>query len=91
MVQPAPLLPPVLEGENPDNVIIVCGSNDMRKIKGVELAVVMKRDLQYLHQKLPGMQIILFSVVHRRRWRAAKPGQLNKSQEMGERCDEHIY
>ncbi|XP_071352809.1 uncharacterized protein [Trachinotus anak] len=62
-----------------DVLIIVCGSNDMGKITGLELVAAMKRYLQHLHQKFPGMVIILSSISSRRRWRAANPGRLNKS------------
>lgn len=37
----------------PDVLLIICGSNDMDKIKGVELVRKMKTDLRELHQKFP--------------------------------------
>ena len=64
----------------PDVLLIHCGSNDLGKVKSVELATMMKRDhLQHLHQQFPEMNIVFSQLTQRHQWRAAKPGAINKA------------
>ena len=42
----------------PDVLLIHCGSNDLGKVKSIELATMMKKDLQHLHERFPRMKLI---------------------------------
>ena len=63
----------------PDVLLIHCGSNDLGKIKGVELVAMIKQDLLHLHHNFQGMKIILSSINERRGWGKADPGKLHKA------------
>eukprot|EP00064_Thunnus_orientalis_P000810 superscaffoldBa00000047_g811 len=57
-----------------DILIIVCGSNDLGKIKAMELIADMKQDLQSLHRQFPGTKIILSSITLLSRGGCTKQG-----------------
>lgn len=63
----------------PAILLICCGSNDLGKVKSVDLVAAMKQDLLYLHRRFPGLTIILSELTDRRLWRDAKPGRITKA------------
>ncbi|XP_055017921.1 uncharacterized protein LOC129411320 [Boleophthalmus pectinirostris] len=63
----------------PAVLLICCGSNDLGKIKSVELVATMKRDLLDLHRQFPCMKIFISELSERRLWRDAKPGRINRA------------
>ena len=69
-----------LEGRTaPDVLLIHCGSNDLGKVKSIELATMMKKDLQHLHDRFPGTKLVFSQITQRVKWGAAKPGLINKA------------
>lgn len=64
----------------PDVLLIHCGSNDLGQVKSVELATMMKRDLQRLQLEYPNMKLVFSQLTPRLQWRSAiKPGAINKA------------
>ncbi len=75
-----PMLEASLRGRTaPGALIIICGSNDLGRVTGVQLVGDMKKDINYLHRRFPAMKIIWSGIAERRRWRSGKPGKLNKA------------
>lgn len=69
-----------LRGRNaPEVLVIHCGGNDLGRVKSVQLLKQMKEDLHYLHQRFPGMKILLSSINQRCHWRYASPGKMDKA------------
>uniref|UniRef100_A0AAV2MBQ4 SGNH hydrolase-type esterase domain-containing protein n=1 Tax=Knipowitschia caucasica TaxID=637954 RepID=A0AAV2MBQ4_KNICA len=63
----------------PAVLLICCGSNDLGKVKSVDLVAAMKRDLLDLHRRYPSMDIFFSQLTDRRLWRDAQPGRINLS------------
>uniref|UniRef100_A0AAV2LL87 SGNH hydrolase-type esterase domain-containing protein n=1 Tax=Knipowitschia caucasica TaxID=637954 RepID=A0AAV2LL87_KNICA len=62
----------------PAVLLICCGSNDLGKVKSVDLVAAMKRDLLDLHRRYPSMDIFFSQLTDRRLWRDAQPGRINR-------------
>ncbi|CAL9700439.1 unnamed protein product [Knipowitschia caucasica] len=63
----------------PAVLLICCGSNDLGKVKSVDLVAAMKRDLLDLHRRYPSMDIFFSQLTDRRLWRDAQPGRINRA------------
>uniref|UniRef100_A0AAV2JMI1 SGNH hydrolase-type esterase domain-containing protein n=1 Tax=Knipowitschia caucasica TaxID=637954 RepID=A0AAV2JMI1_KNICA len=61
----------------PAVLLICCGSNDLGKVKSVDLVAAMKRDLLDLHRRYPLMDIFFSQLTDRRLWTDAQPGRIN--------------
>ena len=63
----------------PDVLLIHCGSNDMGKVKSLDLATMMKRDLQRLQLEYPRMTLVFSQLTPRLQWCSANPEAINKA------------